>query len=84
MFVFSNIYLAIECDRTWNGTPPGSIGASEEYWRSIQPALGLAFGAFGEWSKEVGTLIGQLAEVASAVPERLTIRTAFEKNSHTN
>ena len=28
-------------------------------------------GGYGEWSKEVGSLIGQLAEIASAVPERL-------------
>ena len=26
---------------------------------------------YGEWSKEVDSLIGQLAEIASAVPERL-------------
>ena len=39
--------------------------------RSLQPVIGLAFGGFGEWSKEVDTLIGQLAEIASKIPERL-------------
>ena len=39
--------------------------------RSLQPVIGLAFGGFGEWSKEVDTLIGQVAEIASAVPELL-------------
>ena len=31
----------------------------------------LDFGAFGEWSSEVDTLIGQLTEIASEVPGRL-------------
>ena len=35
------------------------------------PVIGLGFGGYGEWSKEVDSLIGQLAEIASAVPERL-------------
>ena len=33
--------------------------------RPLQPANGLAFGGFGEWTKEVDTLIGQLTEIAS-------------------
>ncbi len=39
--------------------------------RPLPPVTGLAFGEFGEWSKEVSTLIGQLAEIASEVPEHL-------------
>ena len=54
--------------RTWNGTPPGSVGTFEAYLRLLSAVLGLAFGAFGGWSKEAGILIGQLAEVASEVP----------------
>ena len=62
---------AIECDRTWNGTLPRSVGTFEAYMRSLPPVIGLSFGGYGEWSKEVDTLIGQLAEIASEVPERL-------------
>ena len=62
---------AIKCDQTWNGTPPGTVGTFEAYLRSLSPAIGLGFGGYGEWSKEVDSLIGQLAEIASAVPERL-------------
>ncbi len=40
--------------------------------RTLPPVLGLGFGAFGEWSAEVDTLIGQMAEIASEVPERLS------------
>ena len=59
---------AIQCDRTWNGTPPGTVGTFEAYLRSLPPVIGLGFGGYGEWSKEVDSLIGQLAEIASAVP----------------
>ena len=62
---------AIQCDRTWNGTPPGTVGTFEAYLNSLPPVIGLGFGGYGEWSKEVDSLIGQLAEIASAVPERL-------------
>ena len=62
---------AIQCNRTWNGTPPGTAGTFEAYLRSLPPVIGLGFGGYGEWSKEVDSLIGQLAEIASAVPERL-------------
>ena len=34
----------------------------------VRPVIGLASGGCGEWSKKVGTLIGQLAKVASEVP----------------
>ena len=61
---------AIECDQTWNGTLPGSVGTFEAYLRSLPSVIGLGFGGYGEWSKEVDTLIGQLAEIASGVPER--------------
>ena len=54
-----------------NGTPAGVTGAFEGYLASLPPVLGLGFGAFGEWSSEVDTLIGQMAEIASEVPERL-------------
>jgi len=46
-------------------------GAFEGYLASLPPVLGLGFGAFGEWSAGVSTLIGHLAEIASEVPERL-------------
>ena len=62
---------AVKCDREWNGTPAGATGAFEGYLASLPPVLGLGFGAFGEWSTEVDTLIGQMAEIASEVPERL-------------
>ena len=62
---------AVECDRHWNGTLPGTAGAFEGYLASLPPVIGLGFGAFGEWSAEVDTLIGQVAEIASACPERL-------------
>ena len=62
---------AIQCDQTWKGTPPGTVGTFEAYLRSLPPAIGLGFGGYGEWSKEVSTLIGQLAEIASEVPKRL-------------
>ena len=39
--------------------------------RSLPPVIGLGFGGYGEWGKEVDNLIGQLAEIASQVPERL-------------
>ena len=62
---------AIECEQTWNGRPPGTVGTLEAYLRLLPPVIGLGFGGYGEWRKvEVGTLIGQLAEIASAVPER--------------
>ena len=57
---------AVECDRDWNGTLPGSVGAFEGYLASLPPVIGLGFGPFGEWSAEVDTLIGQVAEIASA------------------
>ena len=56
---------AVECDRDWNGTLPGSVGAFEGYLASLPPVIGLGFGPFGEWSAEVDTLIGQVAEIAS-------------------
>ena len=62
---------AVKCDSVWNGTPAGVTGAFEGYLASLPPVLGLGFGAFGEWSSEVDTLIGQMAEIASEVPERL-------------
>ena len=65
------LWSAIDCDRTWNGTLPGSVGALEAYMRPLPHVIRLAFGGFGEWSKEVDTLIGQLAEIASEVPGRL-------------
>ena len=43
------------------------LGKSEQ----PPPVIGLGFGGYGEWSKEVDSLIGQLAEIASEVPERL-------------
>ena len=55
----------------WNGTLPGTAGTFEAYLRSLPPVIGLGFGGYGEWSKEVDSHIGQLAEIASAVPERL-------------
>ena len=62
---------AVECDRHWNGTLPGSVGAFEGYLASLPPVIGLGFGAYGEWSAEVDTLIGQAAEIGSACPERM-------------
>ena len=62
---------AVKCDSEWNGTPADTTGAFEEYLASLPPVLGLGFGAFGEGSTEVDTLIGQMAEIASEVPERL-------------
>ena len=59
---------AVECDRDWNGTLPGSVGAFEGYLASLPPVIGLGFGPFGEWSAEVDTLIGQVADIASACP----------------
>ena len=59
---------AVECDRAWNGTLPGTAGAFEGYLASLPPVIGLGFGPFGEWSSEVDTLIGQVAEIASACP----------------
>ena len=53
-----NQRAAVECDREWNGTLPGSVGAFEGYLASLPPVIGLGFGAFGERSKEVDTLIG--------------------------
>ena len=44
------------------GALPGSVGAFEAYMRSLPPVIGLGFGGYGEWSKEVGFLIGQLAK----------------------
>ena len=60
---------AVECDRDWNGTLPGSVGAFEGYLASLPPVIGLGFGPYGEWSAEVDTLIGQAAEIGSACPE---------------
>ena len=37
----------------------------------VPPVLRLGFGAFGERSAEFDTLIGQMADIASDVPERL-------------
>ena len=54
-----------------NGTAPGSVGAFEGCLASLFSVTGLGFGRCGEWSREVDTLIGQVADVASAVPERL-------------
>lgn len=62
---------AAKCDSAWNGAPSGSTGAFEGYLASLPPVLGLGFGAFGEWSAEVDTLIGQMANIASDMPERL-------------
>ena len=53
-----NQRAAVECDREWNGALPGSVGAFEGYLASLPPVIGLGFGAFGERSKEVDTLIG--------------------------
>ena len=39
--------------------------------RSLPPVIGLGFGGYGEWSKEVDNFIGQLTEITSEVPERL-------------
>ena len=50
---------AVKCDSDWNGTPAGVTGAFEGYLASLPPVLGLGFGAFGEWSSEVDTLIGE-------------------------
>ena len=50
---------AAKCDSAWNGTASGSTGVFERYLASLPPVLGLGFGAFGEWSAEVDTLIGQ-------------------------
>ena len=63
--------IAVECDQTWNETPAGTVGAFEGYLGTLPPVIGLGFGAFGEWSMEVNTLIGQIAEIASVVPERI-------------
>ena len=60
---------AVECDRDWNGTLPGSVGAFEGYLASLPPVIGLGFGGCGDWSAEVDTLIGQAAEIGSACPE---------------
>ena len=49
----------------------GSVGAVEGYLASSPPVIGFGFGGCGDWSREVDTLIGQIADIASAVPERL-------------
>ena len=48
------------------------------YLASLPPVLGLGFGAFGKWSAEVDTLIGQMADIASEVPpQRVSPSTPF-------
>ena len=54
-----------------SATAPGSVGAFEGCLASLFSVTGLGFGRCGKWSREVDTLIGQVADVASAVPERL-------------
>jgi hypothetical protein len=62
---------AAKADRTWNDTPMGEVGAFQGLLASLPPVIGLGFGGFGEWSAEVDSLIGQVAEIASESPERL-------------
>ena len=59
---------AVKCDNERNGTPAGATGAFEGHLASLPPVLGLGFRAFGEWSAEAETLIGQMADIASEVP----------------
>ena len=47
---------AIQCDQTWNGTQPGAVGTFEAYLRSLPPVIGLGFGGYGEWSKELSLI----------------------------
>ena len=60
---------AVECDRSWNGMTTGSVGAFEGYLASLPAVIGPGFRGCGEWSR-ADTLIGEIAERASAVPER--------------
>ena len=60
---------AVECDRSWNGMTTGSVGAVEGYLASSPPVIGFGFGGCGDWSREVDTLIGQIADIAPAVPD---------------
>ena len=73
---------AVECDRDWNGTLPGSVGAFEGYLASLPPVIGLGFGGCGEWSAEVDTLIGQVAEITKGITS-LLIPTATTTDSIT-
>ena len=63
--VCGKILLLLELERGAAGVRgrSGGVGAFEGYLASLPPVIGLGFGGYGEWSAEVGALIGQAAEI---------------------
>jgi hypothetical protein len=61
---------AAKCDRVYNGAFRGTKGPVIRLLESLSCVMGLAFGFFREWSREVNSYIGEAAKVGSRVPER--------------
>ena len=50
----------MKCGRVYNGTPRGTEGPEARFLQSRPCALGLVFGFFGEWSRELDFTSGSL------------------------
>ena len=61
---------AAEADRVWNNVPKGVDGPIQRRLRSRPGIKGLAFGFFGEWSREVDDFIAEVAKNGGSTPER--------------
>ena len=61
---------AAEADRVWNNVPKGGDGPIQRRLRSRPGIKGLAFGFFGEWSREVDDFIAEVARNGGSTPER--------------
>ena len=61
---------AAEADRVWNNVPKGVDGPIQRRFRSRPGIKGLAFGFFGEWSREVDDFIAEVAKNGGSTPER--------------
>ena len=61
---------AAEADMVWNSVPKGVDGPIQRRFRSRPGIKGLAFGFYGDWSREVDDFIAEVAMKRGSTPER--------------
>ena len=64
------IRKATEADRVWNGVPKGAGGPIQRRCRSRPVIKGLAFGFYGDLSREVNDFIAEVAKKGRSTSER--------------
>ena len=61
---------AAEAGRVWGSVPKRVGGPIQRRFRSRPGIKGLAFGFYGDWSREVDDFIAEVAKKGGSTPER--------------